>query len=108
MNEKFNKIAKKITDVAGMPITFLVMFGLVIGWFISGFYFEWSSSHSLFINTATTIVTFLMAFLILNTANRLDVIIEALEKASNKTIAIEEKSEDHIEEMQKYVRSKES
>ena len=100
LEDKFSKAANKIATALGSPYAFAAACLLIISWASTGWYFKWSEAHSLFINTITMIVTFLVGFLILNTANRagcaeqvkLDIIIAALEKADNKYIAIEDKS----------------
>lgn len=97
--DKFSKVAERIANALGHPLAFTFALLLIIIWAATGSYFEWSERHSLFINTLTTIVTFLIGFLILNTANRqskaeqlkLDEIIRVMEKASNDFIKVEEK-----------------
>ncbi len=66
----FDKLAQSVARSAGRPITFIIAVGLVIAWAISGPIFGYSDTWQLVINTGTTIVTFLMVFLIQNTQNR--------------------------------------
>src|SRR3982751_6348032 len=63
----FDRISLAVSRAAGRPWAFALAAVLVVAWAATGPWFGWSDSHSLFINTATTIVTFLMVFLIQNT-----------------------------------------
>src|SRR5688500_7159752 len=66
----FIRFAAGAAHVAGMPATFLLAAGIVLLWLLSGPLFGFSDTWQLIINTGTTIVTFLMVFLIQNTQNR--------------------------------------
>ena len=66
----FDKLAQAVARSAGRPVTFIVATALVIIWGVSGPLFRYSDTWQLVINTGTTIVTFLMVFLIQNTQNR--------------------------------------
>ena len=66
----FEKLAQSVARGAGKPLTFIIATALVIVWGISGPIFGFSDTWQLVINTSTTIVTFLMVFLIQNTQNR--------------------------------------
>ncbi len=88
---------------AGSGYAVAAAVGMVLIWAALGPYFEWSDSHSLFINTLTTIVTFWLAFLILHTQNKSEIAIQAkldaLIKASeapNELIALEKREVDEI------------
>ncbi len=70
MKTTFRIIANKVSQVAGSPNAFLFAFLVVIIWALSGSFFHFSDTWQLVINTGTTIVTFLMVFLIQNTQNR--------------------------------------
>ena len=106
-NEKFSLVAKKLSEWFGSSIAFLLAVLLVFGWIVAGPYFKWSDEHSLFINTLTTIITFLMVFIIQNTQNRetkslqlkLDELIKSHEPASNKLLNLEDAPEEKIEEV---------
>jgi low affinity Fe/Cu permease len=90
-------VAAKIAAWAGQPAAFILAFSIVIVWGISGPIFQWSDTWQLVINTGTTIVTFLMVFLIQNAQNRdaaamqvkMDELIRAVEGARNEFIGIE-------------------
>ena len=102
----FDKAAASVARAVGRPWVFALAVGLIAAWGLLGPFYGWSDSHSLFINTATTIVTFLMVFLIQNTQNRdsaaiqikLDELIRAVDKARNELIGLERRSEAEIEE----------
>jgi low affinity Fe/Cu permease len=70
MREVFRKFANRISTWTGSASAFLLAFAVVVVWAVSGPAFHFSSTWQLFINTGTTIVTFLMVFLIQNTQNR--------------------------------------
>ncbi len=105
MSERFAAIAGKAASLAGSYLTFVVALGLVVIWAVSGPFFGFSEAWQLYINTTTTIVTFLMVFLIQNTQNRdsialhikLDELIRAMERADDALMEAEEKSEHELE-----------
>ena len=66
----FDKLAQAVARSAGRPVTFIISVALVVLWGVSGPIFGFSDTWQLVINTGTTIVTFLMVFLIQNTQNR--------------------------------------
>ena len=70
MNDIFGKIASKISKTAGSVWTFLLACSIVVTWAMTGSLFNYSTTWQLFINTMTTIVTFMMVVLIQNTQNR--------------------------------------
>lgn len=106
MSPAFDQVAASVARAAGRPWAFATAVLLIAGWALLGPVYGWSDSHSLFINTATTIVTFLMVFLIQNTQNRdgaaiqvkLDELLRAIDKARNDLIGLERKSEGEIEQ----------
>jgi len=93
----FTRIASRIAAWTGQPLTFILALAVVIIWGVTGPLFDWSNTWQLVINTGTTIVTFLMVFLIQNAQNRdasaiqvkLDELIRAVEQARNEFIGIE-------------------
>ncbi len=100
----FTRIANTVAHAAGRPATFLLCCGVVLVWALSGPLFGFSDTWQLIINTGTTIVTFLMVFLIQNTQNRdgaalqakLDELIRVGE-AENTFIGIEHLTEEEVE-----------
>jgi low affinity Fe/Cu permease len=69
-NSMFTRFAKATASATGRPGTFWLAFAVVVGWAVSGPLFGWSDTWQLVINTGTTVVTFLMVFLIQSTQNR--------------------------------------
>lgn len=108
MNELFRRFAHRVSDATGRPWAFILAVTIIIVWAITGPIFQFSDSWQLVINTGTTIVTFLMVFLIQNTQNRdskalhlkLDEIIRSLENARNNMIEVEELSDDDLAQVQ--------
>jgi low affinity Fe/Cu permease len=96
MDEFFERTASKVTEWSGQPLAFVLAFLIVILWLVTGPIFDYSNTWQLVINTGTTIVTFLMVFLIQNAQNRdgaaiqakLDELIRA-GRARNEFIGIE-------------------
>ena len=102
--EAFTKFATEIARWTGRPLVFVGCCALVIGWAVSGPLFGFSDTWQLVINTSTTIITFLMVFLIQNTQNRdnnalhakLDELIR-VSKAHNSFIGIENLADKELE-----------
>ncbi len=102
----FTDVASAVARWTGRPLTFLACIALVAAWAASGPLFHYSDTWQLVINTSTTIVTFLMVFLIQNTQNRdnaalqakLDELIRA-SKAKNEFIGIEHLSDAELEQI---------
>lgn len=109
MNKLFRKIANKVSAITGKASTFVLAITAIIIWFISGPLFNYSDTWQLMINTTTTIITFLIVFLIQNTQNRdskaihlkLDELIKVTQKANNKLIEIEEDTDEEIDALEK-------
>ena len=107
MLERFSLKATKATGTSG---AFIIALGVLIVWGISGPLFHFSDTWQLVINTGTTIVTFLMVFLIQRTQNKdalaihlkLNEIVAALEGASNRLIDVEDLTEGDIELLHKH------
>ncbi len=105
MEKQFTAIANKVAYFAGKPATFIACVILILVWAVSGPVFGFSDTWQLIINTSTTIVTFLMVFLIQNTQNRDGAAVQAkldelirVSKAKNDMIGIEHLTESEVEE----------
>lgn len=102
----FDRISCAVSRATGRPWTFVLAVALVLVWAATGPWFGWSDSHSLFINTATTIVTFLMCFAIQATQNRdsaalqakLDELIRSHAEARNEFIGLDRRPAEAIEQ----------
>ena len=107
MDKFFTFCAARISTVAGQPIAFVLAFSLIVIWAVTGPLFHYSDTWQLVVNTATTIVTFLMVFLIQNSQNRdaaamqakLDEMLRAIEAAREQFIGIEHLTDKEIEEI---------
>jgi low affinity Fe/Cu permease len=102
----FSQIATAVSRWAGRPLTFLACCAIVLAWALSGPVFGFSDTWQLVINTGTTIVTFLMVFLIQNTQNRDNAALQAkldelirVSKAKNEFIGIEHLSDEELEQI---------
>ncbi len=108
IQETFRKFAQRTSQFAGSPWIFILACLIIIGWGVSGPMFHFSDTWQLVINTGTTIITFLMVFLIQNTQNRdaramhlkLDELIRALHGARNKLVNLEEMSDAELDKLQ--------
>jgi low affinity Fe/Cu permease len=106
-NSHFTKFARATALYTGKPITFISAVSVIIIWAVSGPFFGFSDTWQLVINTGTTIVTFLMVFLIQNTQNRdtealqlkLDEIVRSLRGARNQVLDLEEMDEEQLDEI---------
>src|SRR5215204_1500860 len=105
----FSQLADVTSRCSGHPWTVTASFVLVFVWALTGPYFEWSAGHQLFINTATTIITFWLVFIIQATQNRdtlalhakLDELIRATDKARDSFIGLDGKDTQEVREMRK-------
>ena len=108
MHQLFRRFAHGTATAVGTPWAFLLAVGVVVAWAFTGPLFHYSDSWQLVINTGTTIVTFLMVFLIQNTQNRearvtqlkLDELIRAVRHARNRFVAMEEMSDEELERLE--------
>ncbi|MDO8429587.1 MAG: low affinity iron permease family protein [Candidatus Daviesbacteria bacterium] len=107
MNEIFHQIASKISGVAGSPLAFVIALAVIIIWAVNGPTFNFSDTWQLVINTGTTIVTFLMVFLIQNTQNRdakaiqikLDELLRGVKGARTSLVDIEDLPDEELESL---------
>ena len=105
MRSFFNWFATKTSTAAGQPLTFVTAVLVIIIWAVTGPIFKFSDTWQLIINTGTTIITFLMVFLIQNSQNRdgaamqakLDELLRAVDKEREKFIGIEHLTDQQIE-----------
>ena len=105
MRRFFNWFATKTSTAAGQPMTFIIALLVILVWAVTGPVFHFSDTWQLIINTGTTIVTFLMVFLIQNSQNRdgaamqakLDELLRAVGKAREQFIGIEHLTDQQIE-----------
>jgi low affinity Fe/Cu permease len=106
-SDRFGKFAARSSHYLGSRWAFIVAIGVIVVWALTGPIFHYSDTWQLVINTGTTIVTFLMVFLIQNTQNRdaraihlkLNELIHAVDKAKNKMIDVENLSELELDEL---------
>lgn len=106
----FDKVSKVVTRATGRPTTFIVAISIVIIWAVSGPIFNYSDTWQLVINTGTTIITFLMVFVIQQSQNKdsialqlkLNELIASQKNASNRLIDIEDLTEDELEVLKKF------
>ena len=107
ITDGFTKFAKRAARASGQPAAFMMAATIVAAWAVTGPIFKWSDTWQLVINTGTTIVTFLMVFLIQNTQNRdseamqvkLDELIRSLEGAHNALLDLEELSQEELDKI---------
>ena len=107
-HECFRRIANRTADAVGSPWAFLLAIVVVLVWALTGPSFHYSDTWQLIINTATTIITFLMVFLIQNTQNRdakavhlkLDETIRALKGARNQLVDLEDLSDEELKKLE--------
>jgi low affinity Fe/Cu permease len=107
MTQQFSRFAHTVSYWAGQPVVFLSALAVVLMWMLTGPMFHYSDTWQLVINTGTTIVTFLMVFLIQNTQNRdtlaiqlkLSELVLAMKGAENKFAAIEDLSDEELQRL---------
>ncbi|HIE2395682.1 TPA: low affinity iron permease family protein [Pseudomonas aeruginosa] len=103
----FSRFAQRLSNWAGRPPTFVVALGSILLWAISGPLFDFNDTWQLVINTSTTIVTFLMVFLIQNTQNRdtdalhikIDELLRSTRRAHNALLGLDDLDADTLREL---------
>jgi low affinity Fe/Cu permease len=109
VTDLFHHVARSTAHHMGQPAAFVAAIGIIVLWGVTGPLFGWSDTWQLIINTGTTIVTFLMVFLIQNTQNRdskamqlkLDELIRATRRARNTLLDLEDLSEEEVEKLRR-------
>jgi len=106
----FDRFSTRITKITGSPPAFMIALGMILVWGVSGPIFNYSDTWQLVINTSTTIITFLMVFLIQQSQNKdtvalqlkLNELIAATQGASNRLIDIEDLTEEELMVLKKF------
>ena len=106
----FNRVSNSVSCMVGSPMAFIIAFLIVVIWAISGPIFKFSDTWQLVINTGTTIITFLMVFIIQHSQNKdtmalqlkLNELIAANSKASNRLVDIEDLTENELRVLKKF------
>ena len=114
MSAAFSRFSSFISEIMGKPIAFIIALAVVVIWALSGPLFGFSEVWQLVINTGTTIVTFLMIFVLQNSQNRdgkalqakLDELILTSKGAENKFIGIEKLDEEELRELKRLIDEK--
>ena len=108
MHEAFRKFSQKSSEAVGSPWAFMLAVLIIAVWVVTGPLFGFSDTWQLVINTSTTIITFLIVFLIQNTQNRdaralhlkLDELIASTDKARDRLIDLEHCTDDELQELE--------
>lgn len=106
----FNRFANVVTRISGRPVASVMAFFLIIMWAVTGPFFGFSNTWQLVINTGTTIITFLMVFIIQQSQNKdtmavqlkLNELIASQKNASNRLIDVEDLTSDELEVLKKF------
>jgi low affinity Fe/Cu permease len=108
LHNLFRRFARATSNGIGSPIAFVFAVIVVLAWAVTGPFFGYSETWQLVINTGTTIITFLVVFMIQNTQNRdsravhlkLDELIRVIKEARNELVDVEDKADEVIERYQ--------
>jgi low affinity Fe/Cu permease len=108
LHNLFRRFARATSNAIGSPIAFVAAVLVVLAWAVSGPFFGFSETWQLVINTGTTIVTFLVVFMIQNTQNRdsravhlkLDELIRVMKNARNELVDVEDKADEVLDKYQ--------
>lgn len=109
INKSFDRFSTKVTKLTGSTGGFVSAFVLILLWALAGPFFHWSEMHSMLINTITTVITFLMVFLIQYSQNKetlilkikLDELLASQKGAQNRLIDLDDLSDKDLEEILK-------
>jgi len=109
----FSKVSKKITEVVGSPWASATALIFVLAWVIGGFIFGFGDTYQLIINTSTTIITFLMVFVIQSSQNKdylaislkIDELVRSIEEADNRILEADEMQYKELKNLSQYYRS---
>jgi low affinity Fe/Cu permease len=109
MTDWFNHFAHRISQMTGSAWAFLVALAATIIWLVSGPFFGWSVEWNFLANTTTTVITFLMVFLIQNSQNRdtlaihikLDELIHSIESADDRIMRAEDETDEELAELKR-------
>ena len=112
MQNLFRKFAHRTSAIVGSPWAFIVAVGIIVIWGVTGPIFHYSDTWQLIINTSTTIITFLMVFLIQNTQNRdataihlkLDELLRAVKEARTDLVDLEDMTDEELSALQEEFR----
>ena len=107
-SEFFRQVARRISELLGTAGVFWIAVAMIVAWAATGPLFGYSDTWQLIINTATTVITFLMVFIIQNTQNRdskaihlkLDELIKAIKSARNSMIDLDRLSDEQLKELE--------
>jgi low affinity Fe/Cu permease len=110
LSAMFQKMSAKVTKATGSPLAFTIALAVILIWGITGPIFNFSDTWQLVINTGTTIITFLMVFIIQQSQNKdtvaihlkLNELIASHERASNRLVDIEDLTEEELEKIKKF------
>jgi low affinity Fe/Cu permease len=110
LSKFFDRFSSSVTKITGKPIAFILAFLIIIIWAITGPIFQFSDTWQLVINTGTTIITFLMVFVIQQSQNKdtmalqikLNELIASSENASNRLIDVEDLTPEELEILKKF------
>jgi low affinity Fe/Cu permease len=113
VSDAFRVFARRSSSMLGSAWAFTAALLVIVIWLVTGPVFHFSNTWQLIINTATTIITFLMVFLIQNTQNRdakavhlkLDELIRAIKNARNELVDLEELSDDELQKLEQQFRN---
>lgn len=110
LSKFFDRFSSSVTKITGKPIAFILAFLIIIVWAITGPIFQFSDTWQLVINTGTTIITFLMVFVIQQSQNKdtialqikLNELIASSQNASNRLIDVEDLTPEELETLKKF------